>query len=261
MLKSLIGFGRTTFALAVAALGLLCFVYSAPVAGLEPLPESTFARSFWVYGTGVILIGAGVCIFAGKGVRLAAASLGIMSLLWVLILHAPNLFARPSNGNVWTVTFETLALCGVAWVLAGSRASGQTSSEKWRGRSSSPVTPARICFGVSMLVFGVLHFIYARFVATLVPAWLPGRLFWACFTGAAFIAAGASMVTGVKARLAATLLGFMFGAWVLILHAPRVAAAPHDRREWTSLLIASAMCGGAWLVAENITPGKFCERS
>jgi len=107
----------------------------------------------------------------------------------------------------------------------------------------------RFLFAISLVVFGAQHFLYAKFVATLVPSWIPGHLFWAYFVGVAFVAAALSIAIGKNARLAATLLGLMFILWVLTLHLPRVAAHPHDGNEWTSAFVALAMCGGAWLVA------------
>ena len=66
---------------------------------------------------------------------------------------------------------------------------------------------ARILFAIPWIVFGIQHYMYADFVATLVPAYMPARIFWAYLTGTAMIAAGISFVIGVKVRLAATLLG------------------------------------------------------
>ncbi|MBC7929497.1 MAG: hypothetical protein H7Z38_02920 [Rubrivivax sp.] len=259
-MESLTRTGRVLFAVSMAAMGILNFIYSDTVSGLEPVPSWVPGRLFWAYLTGAVLIAAGACIVAGKKPRLAAVSLGIMLLLWVLLLQAPKMAVRPYDGSAWTTTFETLALCGVAWVLAGSLTTGQSFRRRWDDVVVSLAAPGRICFGISMLVFGGLHFIYAGFVATLVPAWIPGRAFWPYFTGAAFVAAGLSIMTKVKARLAATLLGVMFGAWVLILHAPRVAAKPGNREEWTSLLVAAAMCGAAWLVAGSLAREDSAKR-
>jgi uncharacterized membrane protein len=244
--------GRIIFAVAFAALGVLNFIYADAVSGLEPIPAWVPGRLLWAYLTGVVLIAAGACIGANKRARSGATSLGIVLLLWVLLLQAPRLAAHLNNGNAWTATFETLALCAVAWVLAGSLTTEQGIGGRPHELFVLFAAAGRICFGVSMLVFGTLHFIYARFVATLVPVWIPGRLFWSYLTGAAFVAAGLSIVTKVKAPLAATLLGVMFGAWVISLHAPRVAAKLRDKGEWTSLLVATAMCGGAWLLAGSL---------
>jgi hypothetical protein len=42
----------------------------------------------------------------------------------------------------------------------------------------------------------------------------------------------------------------MFFLWVVIVHAPRIAASPHNGNEWNSGLVALAICGAAWIVAE-----------
>lgn len=110
-------------------------------------------------------------------------------------------------------------------------------------------TFGRVLFGGSLFVFGAQHFIYAAFVATLVPAWIPARLFWAYFVGAAFVAAGLAIVFRVRARLGATFLGVMFLVFVLIVHAPRILQRSRNSNEWTSGFVALAMCGGALMVA------------
>jgi hypothetical protein len=81
-----------------------------------------------------------------------------------------------------------------------------------------------------MLIFAWQHFIYADYIATLIPAWMPARLFLASFTGCAFITPGAAIITNIQARLGATLLGFMFLLWVVLLHGRRYAAAPRNKK-------------------------------
>ena len=74
---------------------------------------------------------------------------------------------------------------------------------------------------------------------------------WAWFTGAAHLAAGLAVLTGVKARLAALLAGAMYGSWALILHVPRVMPDIGHRPEMTNLFVAVALCGAAWIVASS----------
>ncbi|HKV63005.1 MAG TPA: hypothetical protein VJO16_13900 [Candidatus Acidoferrum sp.] len=107
----------------------------------------------------------------------------------------------------------------------------------------------RTFVAISLVVFGVQHFIYGGFVATLVPAFMPGRLFWAYFVGVAFVAAAIGILTKMLARPAATMLGVMFFLFVLLLHIPRVIGNSKDGNEWTSGFVALAMCGGAWILA------------
>ena len=114
----------------------------------------------------------------------------------------------------------------------------------------------RIFIAVALVVFGVQHFIYAGFVAGLVPAWMPGRLFWAYFVGVAFFAAAAGILYQRLARPAASLLGVMFFLFVAMLHIPRIAMHSRDGNEWTSGFVALAMCGGAWVLASASRLGE-----
>jgi uncharacterized membrane protein len=98
------------------------------------------------------------------------------------------------------------------------------------------------------VIFGLQHFLYAEFLALLVPAWLPGHLTFIYITGVCFIAAGIAIGVNVFARFAAASLGFMFLLWAVALHAPRVAAAPANYAELASLVVALAMCGSGWLL-------------
>jgi uncharacterized membrane protein len=110
-------------------------------------------------------------------------------------------------------------------------------------------TLGRIFVAIALVVFGVQHFMYGGFVAGLVPAWMPGRLFWAYFVGVAFFAAAVGILFEKLARPASTLLGVMFFLFVLLLHIPRIALHSRDGNEWTSGFVALAMCGGAWVLA------------
>jgi uncharacterized membrane protein YphA (DoxX/SURF4 family) len=180
----------------------------------------------------VVLILAAVSIVAGKQTRCLAIVLAVTLLLRALLFYAPKLAANPHDPGPWTSGFEILAMCGAALLISGFA-----------------VGLGRWLFAISLVVFGTQHFLYAKFVATLVPSWIPGHLFWAYFVGAAFVAAALSIAIQNYARLAATLLGLMFILWVFTLHFPRVAASPHDGNEWTSAFVALAMCGGSWVLA------------
>jgi uncharacterized membrane protein YphA (DoxX/SURF4 family) len=81
-----------------------------------------------------------------------------------------------------------------------------------------------------------------------VPGWLPAPLFWAYFTGVCHMAGGLALIAGVQTRLAATLLAAMYGSFALLLHLPRVIAAPDSRIEWTMLLIAVSLAAAAWML-------------
>lgn len=241
-LSQLVRVGSFLFGVASAGLGFLALITGDGVPGLEPLPPWLGVRMVCAYATALVLIPAAVTLIVDRRQLEGALSLALLFGLWAVLLQAPILLINPHSGALWTTAFEAVALCGAAFALAdrGRLARGGVP------RDRHMATLGSLLFGIALPVFGALHFIYATYVATLVPAWIPWRLFWAIFTGACFAAAGVSILTGVKTRLAAELLGLMFGVWVVIVHAPRVFHSPHIGAEWSSLFIALAMCGGAW---------------
>ena len=97
---------------------------------------------------------------------------------------------------------------------------------------------ARYFIAIPMAIFGVQHFIYLQFVTDFIPAWIPWRTFWACFTGVALIAAAVGILFQIWDRWAATLLGTMIFLWVLLLHTSRLAARPDDFGEWRGIFQA-----------------------
>jgi uncharacterized membrane protein YphA (DoxX/SURF4 family) len=95
------------------------FFYMNLTAPLVPkwLPPS---QEFWGYATGVAHIAAGVAILTGLKARLAAILLTAMFATFILLVFGPMVVADSSNHFYWTETAATLALIGVAWVVADS---------------------------------------------------------------------------------------------------------------------------------------------
>lgn len=239
--------GRLCLAIGTLVFGVLSLAHADFVSGLQPLPASMPAYATWAIFTGLLLVAIGAGLLIDRTIRWAAFGLAALLLLWVALIHAPIVIAAPRNGTAWVRLFESFALAGGALVLAGL-----TVSQRVPGDANDKlVRVGRFCFGVSLPVFAATHFIYADFVATIVPAWIPARLFWAWFTGAAHLAAGLAVLTGVLARPAALLAGAMYGSWALILHVPRVMPDLGNRPEMTNLFVAVALCGAAWIVAAS----------
>lgn len=252
-MKDLSQLGRILFTFAIGALGIQAFICSAVIYELEPVPSWISAQVVLANLTGFFLVAAGIGLAINKLSRLAAISLGVMLLLWVLILHAPLLLSHPTSDL--SFAFETLALSGVAWAIAAS-APGESVRNRWERAINRVARLGRYGFGISLLAFCVVNFIYHDFIASMIPDWIPAHLFWAYFTGIASFAAGVSILTGVQARLALTLLGIMYGSWVLVIHIPYVAAHPHERGMWTDMFITLALSGGSWFLTGSLLPEK-----
>ncbi|HEY6251082.1 MAG TPA: hypothetical protein VI685_14060 [Candidatus Angelobacter sp.] len=107
----------------------------------------------------------------------------------------------------------------------------------------------RLFLAVPMGVFGAEHFTAAKIVASIVPSWIPGHLFWAYFVGAALIAAAVSITLKKYAVLAAALLGGMIFSFVLLIHVPNLVSQPDDRFALAVLLRDLFFSGGAFAFA------------
>jgi uncharacterized membrane protein YphA (DoxX/SURF4 family) len=83
-----------------------------------------------------------------------------------------------------------------------------------------------------------------------VPHYMPAPSFWAYLTGAAFIVAGAAIVTGVLARLAATLGAIQIGLFTVLAWLPILTANP-EAALWNEFGMSVALTIAAGVVAES----------
>lgn len=240
--------GRLLYAIAIASLGIKMLLVGGLPADLIRKPEALPDRAVLGYVVGSLWVIVGGCIALNTRVRIATLALAGMLILFALSSHLLTLLTNPANPAPWTPFFEFIALAGGALVLAGEPLPGDGHGfERDPGRLLSRW--GRYLFVGSLLVFGGLHFLFAPFIATLIPAWIPGQLFWAYFVGVAFVATAVSLLLNRYLSISTALLGTMFLLWVMILHVPRAVAKPHIEPEWTSLLIALAMSGVSFVLA------------
>jgi uncharacterized membrane protein len=101
-----------------------------------------------------------------------------------------------------------------------------------------------VFYAAPIAAFGTEHFTITKEIASLVPRWIPWHLFWAYFVGACFIAAGFSLVTRIKTRLAASLLALTFFLFVVLMDAPAAARHAHNRFGLILTLRELSFCAG-----------------
>ena len=236
--------GGAIYGAAIVSLGLVSLVLRNAVPDLEPLPASLPARVLIAMLVALILVAAGASLTADWRARTAARTVGAVLTVWLVALQLPRVIAQPKNGGAWVVLWEVAAMAAAIWMFALS----SSESDSSRRPPAYVAVGLRIVFGLSFIAFGISHFVYHGYVESVIPAWIPGHSFFATATGIAHIAAGVSLLTRVQEQLATALLSVMFGTWVLVLHIPRVIAHPRTGNEWTSMLIAAAMCGGSLIV-------------
>jgi uncharacterized membrane protein len=110
---------------------------------------------------------------------------------------------------------------------------------------------AHTLYGLSLTFFGAAHFIDVKDTLSLIPNWLPGHLFWAYFTGCAFIAAGVAALTGLCARLAVTLSVLQLALFLVLVWLPIVATGSKDPFQWSETILNVALLAGGWVVADS----------
>jgi uncharacterized membrane protein len=250
-MDGLLKMGRFFFAIAMAFFGVQYFIYASSINGPIPGPPWIPGAHWLAWLTCIALIVVAVSIATRKRARLVTMLLGAALFLNILFLHLPGLITQIHNPGPWTVTSELLALCGASFILPNVMPRDELISSTGN-TVSSLATAGRFAFAISLVIFAIQHFIYARFIAALIPSWIPAHLFWAYFIGVAFVGAALAIAAKVQAKLAAVLLGTMFILWVLVLHIPRVVASPRNGNEVTSLFIALAMSGASFFLAFNL---------
>lgn len=202
-MNRLLSLGRYLFAAALVAFAIQHFVYASMGSGLGP--PWILGHPLWAWPMGAALLAASASIVMRKYVLIVAGALTALLLIYVELLYGPRFAAGIHNPGPWTSAAELVCIGGASFVLAG-----RGSSSNFGRRA---ITVGRLLFALPLIVFAVQHFLYASFIATLIPAWIPLRLFWAYFVGAAFVAAAVSIATKLRGRLGATLLGIMFFIW------------------------------------------------
>ena len=252
--------GRVFLGLAALASGVLQLVVSDFVR-LVPKTPAWVHQPLLAWFVGVVLVVIGLRILSGRMARAAASVLGVLILLNLFLLYAPQMVVNPVverpffRGFMWTNPLKSLALVGGAAILA-RRLSGDERPLVALVRGFARIEAASgVLLAVFLIVCGVQHYVYAAFVDGMVPAWIPpGQRFWTYVTGASLVAGGAGLLVRPVARLAASMSALMIFLWVLLLHVPRALAGPEHAFEAAGIFEALALSGVALLVAATREP-------
>jgi uncharacterized membrane protein YphA (DoxX/SURF4 family) len=118
-LGKMIPAGPILFSLMIIGFGLVHVNYAKEASGYVPtwVPNPVF----WMYFTGIALLGSGLAIIIKFKTRLIAALLGSMIFTWFVVLHIPRIVVSPGPylGSEITSAMLALAYSGIAFVIAG----------------------------------------------------------------------------------------------------------------------------------------------
>jgi uncharacterized membrane protein len=236
--------GHALFAAILIALGVQGLIQRDFTSVWQPVPKGAPAREALVYLCALVSLGCGLGLFWRRAAGHAARILLVVLLLWLLIWRVPVVFRAPGGVLSWDGCAETAAIASAAWVLYAWFSTGPATGDKG-------IRIARVLFGLALIPFGLAHLAYIKETAALVPAWLPAHVAWAYATGVFFLAAGAGVLFGVYARLAAALAALQIGLFTVLVWVPIVAAGSKDRFQWSEFAISWALTAAAWVVADS----------
>jgi len=254
-MEILIKASRISYGVMIVALGVQQVFYAnfRPVI-LPPWPVSVPGQIICIYFFSAVLIVGGLAIAFDKKAKIAALILGALFILMIIFCQIPYEILRDpyySNLGSWSAAMKELVFAGGAFVVAGSFLNTDNKPKNFISMLEMliPFGPAFFC--ITMICFGIDHFLYPAFVSTLVPNWIPGHLFWTYFAGAALIASGIGIIFRIKPKLSAMLLAAMIFIWLFVLHIPRAIADPitGQGNEVSSVFEAFGFSGIAYLIA------------
>jgi uncharacterized membrane protein len=209
--------GRLLFALSVVASGIFQLVTGRFVS-LVPVNPDHLPPSWRAYLFGVLFVLIGVALLVRRTVSAAAIALAVLLLVLFFGFGLPPALAHASTGYVWVDPLMMLALLGGVSVAAVPRDGSSSSSIDRVFETTARFAP--LALGAFLAYCGMTHFPYAKYVASLIPPWMPAHMFWTYFAAIALIAGGIGVLVPRMARLAATLSGIMLLSWVFLVHIP-----------------------------------------
>lgn len=243
--------GQGVFAAVMAAIGVLGLIKAEYAAIWDGIPKALPGREFLPYLSSLIILGCGLGLLWPRSATAAARVLLAYLLVWMLIFKGRYILLAPLQEGAYQSTGENAVVVAGAWVLYAWLAGPWDRRRLGFATGDKGVRIARVLYGLAMLAFGLSHFFYLQLTAPLIPAWIPGHVFWAYFTGTAYLAAGVAILTGVWARLAALLSTLQMAGFLLLVWLPIMLAGKMTDFNWGEVTVNCALVAGAWVVAES----------
>jgi uncharacterized membrane protein YphA (DoxX/SURF4 family) len=237
------------FLLGAGALGLaiISYVFNDFAPLWQVIPASLAGRADWVDACACVLVAASVGLCFARTSSAAMAIIGVYFLFWAIGSAPPILSDIWSFGSWYGVVLASSAIAGT-WTLW----------VRLHRNDALGLRVAQAVFGLGCVFYGCSHFAFAEYTASFLPAWLPGHLALAYFTGACHVAGGLGIALGVLPRLAANLEALMVSLFGLLIWVPsffmhpRPAWAGSTQNQCSELVVNVVLAAAAWSIAESL---------
>jgi len=241
--------GHALFVATMVGLGILGLVKGSFVPIWGGVPRGMPGRAGLAYLCALVLLTTGSGLLWRRSAAIASRVLLAYLLAWLLLLRLPLMFTAFAV-DTWWAAAQGAVMVAAAWVLYVWFAGEQDAARVGFATGERGLRIARSLYGLGLIPFGIAHFLYLERTASLVPGWLPWHVGLSYFTGAAFIAAGVAVLTGVAARLAATLVALQIGLFTVLVWVPIIMATPQPS-DWQEFIASIALTTVAWVMADS----------
>jgi uncharacterized membrane protein len=249
-----IGFGDAMFTASVAGLAVLSLVYGNFAPLLDPFPWPTVLT----FALGSVLLAASIGLLFERTVAASVITIAVYAMAWALV-RIPPIFNAPLSIGSWYGFCEGVSTLAGVWTLYALHRRRDHAGMVGPLASDFALRLARGLFGAACVVYGIAHFAYAAYSLPFVPTWLPARMPLVYVTGIFHFAAGAGLLLGILARLAARLEAIMIIIFGVLIWLPSHFARPvptwagTPQNQWSETLVNFLLAGVAWLIAESLS--------
>ena len=246
---------RFLFALTFIALGVIGLMSGTFAPSWQPVPETAPDREPLFYFSVTASLACGTGLLARRTAAAAALALLVVLLVWTALFKFPFIVRAPLEEVSYQTNGENFVLIAASWVL-------------YAGLAKAPAFPggevglriAYLLYGLALIAFGLSHVFYLEMTAPLVPAWLPGPVFWAYSTGVIYLLAGIVIATGLATRPGTLAAAAQITLITLLVWGPMVLTGPLSDMHWQETMVSLALTAGALVLASAPLPAKASNR-
>jgi uncharacterized membrane protein len=221
-------------ALSFLSIGALQLYSKEILIGRPPLAVmAEWHSTFLAWTVGILLIICGTLAIMRQSLTVVSAITAAFVICYCVF---PNLWlvVNGDTGVALTGFGKGISLAtGLLVLMAAAPSQRETRSKV----IMQVCTYALVFF---LLASGIQHFLFAPFVMTLIPSWIPFAGFWTYAAGVLLVLSGLCLIFRFKRRIAFRFSSFMIFSWVLMLHIPRAFFTVVNINEWTALCEALA---------------------
>jgi uncharacterized membrane protein len=242
---------RISFALTIAAIGIISLVGGSLAPILAGVPKSLPDRQLVAYVCDFLLLACGAGLLVRRTAAPAAVVLLVYLIIWTLLFKVPFIVRQPLVEVSYQTCGENAVLIAAAWVLY---LWSIQDAKAWRVNFLSGGVGLRIAhvlYGVALIAFGFSHFVYLNLTAPLVPAWLPAHVSWAYLTGEIYILTGVAIVIGSAAGLSAAISALQIALITLLVWGPEMLGGHISTENWQETIVSWALTAAAWVIATS----------